>query len=215
MYIKNRNNQPTASGLFRMVSDNKKGRARLPFLQNQETAFLRPERLVQSARPASPVPLRQRLRELFRRNGSGSEYRKNEQGRTGPLSPFTNIPAFNERNKIIQMDFDGHRIPLCRNRQCFWKTCLPSSSRIHISFQPGPSCFQGRIIRITPVPSLIKSGTVRHIVRSPLSDTLDQIGIGDIQTSETNGIRQSAPDSFFGFFRCTDLCRKKPPGSSF
>lgn len=75
MYIKNRNNQPTASGLFRMVSDNKKGRARLPFLQNQETAFLRPERLVQSARPASPVPLRQRLRELFRRNGSGSEYR--------------------------------------------------------------------------------------------------------------------------------------------
>ena len=87
MYIKNRNNQPTASGLFRMVSDNKKGRARLPFLQNQETAFLRPERLVQSARPASPVPLRQRLRELFRRNGSGSEYRKNEQGRTGP--PFS------------------------------------------------------------------------------------------------------------------------------
>lgn len=85
MYIKNRNNQPTASGLFRMVSDNKKGRARLPFLQNQETAFLRPERLVQSARPASPVPLRQRLRELFRRNGSGSEYRKNEQGRTAPF----------------------------------------------------------------------------------------------------------------------------------
>ena len=168
MYIKNRNNQPTAppyySGWFQTIK-----KAGLACLFYKIRKRLSCDRSALYNLPDRHP--RSRFGKDYGNFSAGMEAAANtgktNKAEPAPLSPFTNIPAFNERNKIIQMDFG--RPPIASPESEVFLENMPAIVLPDTYLFPtrGPSCFQGRIIRITPVPSLIKSGTVRHIVRSP------------------------------------------------